>query len=94
MYTHRDVKQLQPNIFKVTLWGDRREDRESEFVLERVAATDFAGTCACTADADGLWHFSLNGREIFREITTDFTLGFGIGEGGFADDVVHKRISL
>ncbi|MBE6767980.1 MAG: DUF5110 domain-containing protein [Ruminococcaceae bacterium] len=80
MYTHRDVKQLQPNIFKVTLWGDRREDRESEFVLERVAATDFAGMCACTADADGLWHFSLNGREIFREITTDFTLGFGIGE--------------
>lgn len=80
MYSHRDVTPIHTNVFKVTLWDSHREERRSEFVQENISATDFQGTCTCTAGTDGLLRFALNGREILREIATEFTLGFGIGE--------------
>lgn len=80
MYAHRDVTPIGSHVFKVTLYNDHREERPSQFVLDEIALPPVSGDGTCTADADGLLHFSLNGREVLREIPTDFTLGFGIAE--------------
>ncbi|MBE6757094.1 MAG: DUF5110 domain-containing protein [Ruminococcaceae bacterium] len=80
MYSHREVASIAQNVFKVTLCGTVHEERASYFVQAERPDTHFTGECACTADAAGLLRFSLNGREVLREIATPFTLGFGIAE--------------
>lgn len=80
MYTHREVTPIRSNIFRVTLRGNMRRTQESEYVQADIPAANGRGTCACTAGADGYFRFTLNGREVLREIETAFTLAFGIGE--------------
>lgn len=78
MFTHREAKQVAPNVFQITLWNDVKEEKPSFFVVNASPATAFTGECSCETDANGLFTFSLNGRTVLCEADTDFTLGFAI----------------
>ena len=68
MFTHREVKQVASNVFRVSLRNSLNTEKSSFFVVNPSPATAFAGECACTANEQGLFTFSLNGREVLREI--------------------------
>lgn len=56
VFLHRKVKKAASNVFQITLWNEKREDRPSFFVLNETSTTAFVGDCAYTADARGVIH--------------------------------------
>ncbi len=78
MFVHREATQVSPNVFRITVWNGEKQENPSFFIVNPAPDITFSGTCDCQRDETGLFGFSLNGREVLREVATPFTLGFRI----------------
>lgn len=80
MHTGHHVKQIAPHIWKITRFQTVPEERESLFIREPAGPFEAQEGYACACDPNGLYHFYLHGKDVFRELSSPYTQSFSIGE--------------
>ena len=80
MHTGHHVKQIAPHIWKITRYQTVPEERESLFIREPADPFEAQEGYACACDPNGLYHFYLHGKDVFRELSSPYTQSFSIGE--------------
>ena len=89
---HHQVKQITPNIWKITHWRELLEEKESLFIEVPSKPFDACRKFSCECDSEGLYHFFLNQKEVLAEIPSQYTQSFSIGENdGIYGLGIHQK---
>ena len=95
MNQKHEMKQIAPNIFKITRFYQTAQARESLFVKEPAASFEPSAEYACHCDAQGRYHFLINQKEVLCECDSVYTQGFAIGEtDGIYGLGIHQKKAL
>ena len=95
MNQQHEMKQIAPNIFKITRFSQIKQAQTSMFVKEPADSLKQSSKYSCSCDTQGYYHFFLNQKEVLRESDSFYTQGFSIGEtDGIYGLGIHQKKAL